>query len=85
MADAYMRRRESERPDLTALTASAAFVSKAFGELCKASLCGTSLYAILFLPEEGACCMFTLLPFLWEFSPRKVASASCDYFQVLAS
>lgn len=37
MADAYMKKRKSEIPDLVALAASAAFVSKALGALSQAS------------------------------------------------
>lgn len=53
MADAYVRRRESERPDLPALTASAAFMCKAFGELCKASFVWYILVCHLFFARRG--------------------------------
>lgn len=38
MTDAYMKKRTSELPDLVALAASAAFVSKALAALCQASV-----------------------------------------------
>lgn len=38
MTDAYMKKRTSAVPDLVALAASAAFVSKALAALCQASI-----------------------------------------------
>lgn len=38
MTDAYMKKRTSQIPDLVALAASAAFVSKALAALCQASV-----------------------------------------------
>ena len=44
VADAYMKRRDSQRPDLTALGASAALLATAMGKLSQASAAlGTAL------------------------------------------
>lgn len=72
MTDAYLKRRASEIPDLVALAASAAFVSKALAALCQASVdsstvCCTIFFLLLlfcFLPSVGGLYLFYICRYI---------------------